>query len=172
MSTDTPDLSTAQSYLWSPFSDEPEKPPLPGQSLQPISLSRHTPDPGGTLRPWDAADEYLVRSSFCPATESQDSPIGLTLILNDDFGAISCAVLQQINCGGGPDGDSGIVVINDSVVSRTAIEKNLSLLKMTLKERNSSLSDRPDSSLQIESCLLYTSPSPRDKRQSRMPSSA
>ena len=25
---------------------------------------------------------------------------------------------------------------------------------------------------QLESCLLYTSPSPRDKRQSRMPSSA
>ena len=25
---------------------------------------------------------------------------------------------------------------------------------------------------EIESCLLYTSPSPRDKRQSRMPSSA
>ena len=25
---------------------------------------------------------------------------------------------------------------------------------------------------QVESCLLYTSPSPRDKRQSRMPSSA
>ena len=24
----------------------------------------------------------------------------------------------------------------------------------------------------VESCLLYTSPSPRDKRQSRMPSSA
>ena len=27
-------------------------------------------------------------------------------------------------------------------------------------------------SFYIESCLLYTSPSPRDKRQSRMPSSA
>ena len=26
--------------------------------------------------------------------------------------------------------------------------------------------------VQVESCLLYTSPSPRDKRQSRMPSSA
>ena len=25
---------------------------------------------------------------------------------------------------------------------------------------------------QLETCLLYTSPSPRDKRQSRMPSSA
>ena len=26
--------------------------------------------------------------------------------------------------------------------------------------------------VKVESCLLYTSPSPRDKRQSRMPSSA
>ena len=26
--------------------------------------------------------------------------------------------------------------------------------------------------VQLDSCLLYTSPSPRDKRQSRMPSSA
>ena len=30
----------------------------------------------------------------------------------------------------------------------------------------------PIESIQIKSCLLYTSPSPRDKRQSRMPSSA
>ena len=29
-----------------------------------------------------------------------------------------------------------------------------------------------DRSIQIKTCLLYTSPSPRDKRQSRMPSSA
>ena len=29
-----------------------------------------------------------------------------------------------------------------------------------------------DASLEYERCLLYTSPSPRDKRQSRMPSSA
>ena len=29
-----------------------------------------------------------------------------------------------------------------------------------------------DSSIPVETCLLYTSPSPRDKRQSRMPSSA
>ena len=31
------------------------------------------------------------------------------------------------------------------------------------------LSEIPDN---LDSCLLYTSPSPRDKRQSRMPSSA
>ena len=29
-----------------------------------------------------------------------------------------------------------------------------------------------DSLFQVKVCLLYTSPSPRDKRQSRMPSSA
>ena len=31
---------------------------------------------------------------------------------------------------------------------------------------------RIDSIGQVSTCLLYTSPSPRDKRQSRMPSSA
>ena len=34
------------------------------------------------------------------------------------------------------------------------------------------LPERPDSSLSIQSCLLYTSPSPRDRQKSRMPSSA
>ena len=30
----------------------------------------------------------------------------------------------------------------------------------------------PETETQVQACLLYTSPSPRDKRQSRMPSSA
>ena len=30
----------------------------------------------------------------------------------------------------------------------------------------------PDSMIQVSSCLLYTSPSPRDRTRSRMPSSA
>ena len=34
------------------------------------------------------------------------------------------------------------------------------------------LKDDPNFSVSINICLLYTSPSPRDKRQSRMPSSA
>ena len=33
-------------------------------------------------------------------------------------------------------------------------------------------SDKPEGPYTSEICLLYTSPSPRDKRQSRMPSSA
>ena len=31
---------------------------------------------------------------------------------------------------------------------------------------------RPDRGMQVRSCLLYTSPSPRDRQKSRMPSSA
>ena len=44
-----------------------------------------------------------------------------------------------------------------------------SALKKTFPRANSPLDVSNDS---INTCLLYTSPSPRDKRQSRMPSSA
>ena len=37
---------------------------------------------------------------------------------------------------------------------------------------DSYIKERPGSKIRQHSCLLYTSPSPRDKRQSRMPSSA
>ena len=40
------------------------------------------------------------------------------------------------------------------------------------KENNSAKLNRQNSATSDEICLLYTSPSPRDKRQSRMPSSA
>ena len=41
-----------------------------------------------------------------------------------------------------------------------------------VKECDDSIIDLLQSSGKLYSCLLYTSPSPRDKRQSRMPSSA
>ena len=44
------------------------------------------------------------------------------------------------------------------------VKEELSLLQQTLNDHVNSD--------QIKPCLLYTSPSPRDKRQSRMPSSA
>ena len=40
---------------------------------------------------------------------------------------------------------------------------------ISLKKKPSAVADSPTL---INNCLLYTSPSPRDKRQSRMPSSA
>ena len=55
-----------------------------------------------------------------------------------------------------------------------AFEKN-QIEKLTGKKRIPTF--RPGDTLKVtiritEGCLLYTSPSPRDKRQSRMPSSA
>ena len=43
--------------------------------------------------------------------------------------------------------------------------------KLITEERNFVL-DKKEKPARVDSCLLYTSPSPRDKRQSRMPSSA
>ena len=41
-----------------------------------------------------------------------------------------------------------------------------------LKKRVIPLAEKLNSKVTFSCCLLYTSPSPRDKRQSRMPSSA
>ena len=61
-------------------------------------------------------------------------------------------------------------------------EKFAGLLKYCIKHQHWSVFEQSSMTLEIEttraiaaqilSCLLYTSPSPRDKRQSRMPSSA
>ena len=52
-----------------------------------------------------------------------------------------------------------------------ANEQDVSLSKLVLKIDNEKPKDYNNLASYI-SCLLYTSPSPRDKRQSRMPSSA
>ena len=60
------------------------------------------------------------------------------------------------------------------------IDKSLSLLRQRLdwdnvrkkREEFDALTEDPDLWNEPDNCLLYTSPSPRDKRQSRMPSSA
>ena len=63
---------------------------------------------------------------------------------------------------------------NDVVVStvmsnfgfKTAMEKN------NFKNIETAVGDKYVAEAMLESCLLYTSPSPRDMRRSRMPSSA
>ena len=60
------------------------------------------------------------------------------------------------------------------------MNKKSKILSTTINKSTSSLMDDFNSSIDIDkrlieediACLLYTSPSPRDKRQSRMPSSA
>ena len=46
------------------------------------------------------------------------------------------------------------------------------VIKIESAEGDSSRRSGPFKKDDLKSCLLYTSPSPRDKRQSRMPSSA
>ena len=43
---------------------------------------------------------------------------------------------------------------------------------MLRKENGHSVDDEPDTKKNGNGCLLYTSPSPRDRQKSRMPSSA
>ena len=54
-------------------------------------------------------------------------------------------------------------------VEETGKEKAADIRKATVEEVESKMEE---ASKESKDCLLYTSPSPRDKRQSRMPSSA
>ena len=58
--------------------------------------------------------------------------------------------------------DTGAVVINTCAVTNDAVAESRRQVRKAKR-------DNPDARI---ICLLYTSPSPRDKRQSRMPSSA
>ena len=60
--------------------------------------------------------------------------------------------------------------LNESLSLRLKKNPKLESLYEVTKDRRSYLSD--DERIQIYGCLLYTSPSPRDQRGSRMPSSA
>ena len=66
-----------------------------------------------------------------------------------------------------PSLPKGSIEVENLIISirgqRVIIDKDLARLYGTITKRLNE---------QIRRCLLYTSPSPRDKRQSRMPSSA
>ena len=52
------------------------------------------------------------------------------------------------------------------------INKFVEIVDGLLRSKKESLQNKPLKVVDMGACLLYTSPSPRDKRQSRMPSSA
>ena len=68
--------------------------------------------------------------------------------------------------------------MNDNHLSNILVIKNYrksfieSFDTNDIEIKNKLINATNDINLQSISCLLYTSPSPRDKRQSRMPSSA
>ena len=83
--------------------------------------------------------------------------IPLMLKSNRGIKKLTLTVNEWINC--------GELMISSEAESEQIIELIVSQLT---READVLEFDR----IQLESCLLYTSPSPRDKRQSRMPSSA
>ena len=67
-----------------------------------------------------------------------------------------------------PDLQSQVRMIAEEEVAIAALTKEVQQDEQQILKQESTLADLRDSMR----CLLYTSPSPRDKRQSRMPSSA
>ena len=78
--------------------------------------------------------------------------------------------LKQIE----PVGPNGEWILDFSVFD--ALESGFGKVVFVIREEMASafsvVRDRHAGQVEVEFCLLYTSPSPRDKRQSRMPSSA
>ena len=63
-----------------------------------------------------------------------------------------------------------LLVQSDPSHLQTVVEEN-GLELLTTASANF-VQPQSENEIMLEGCLLYTSPSPRDKRQSRMPSSA
>ena len=66
-----------------------------------------------------------------------------------------------------PVGDHHKMLLANCIAQTEALMKG-----KTLDEARAELADSGHSEVQINACLLYTSPSPRDRTRSRMPSSA
>ena len=79
-----------------------------------------------------------------------------------------------IDLGPGAGVHGGNIVFEGTI--KKILQSNTSVTGTYLKDDSLILLEnkirKPEGSLIIKDCLLYTSPSPRDKRQSRMPSSA
>ena len=88
-------------------------------------------------------------------TNSKDNYDAQTLILNDSNGNELFCYLEQL-----------VSVEGQEYALLTPVDTPVSLFKINEK-------DEPELIEKIDkNCLLYTSPSPRDMRRSRMPSSA
>ena len=71
----------------------------------------------------------------------------------------------------GQEAINGIMEVAGETASPRAYEVAGQLIK-SVADSTDKLMDLQKKVKEIDDCLLYTSPSPRDKRQSRMPSSA
>ena len=120
----------------------------------------------------EPAERYLEDESLCRK------------MFQDELGISNCSMANLIRLGTRRESGN-----RPLLVKLTGEEVRSEILKLTNRLRNSTrfgnvfinrdmtanereYDKKLREELKIKSCLLYTSPSPRDKRQSRMPSSA
>ena len=118
-----------------------------------------------------------VVADYEPHTATSPQQISLP---GDSPAAIICGVMEHIEQAGIHSGDSSCVLppysLPNSIIQE--LKRQACAMAKHLKVRglmNVQFAVKDEAVYVIEvnpSCLLYTSPSPRDKRQSRMPSSA
>ena len=83
------------------------------------------------------------------------------------FGVIALSIVL-VACAGGSSDESGCPVIEDRKINVVATTPMIGEFVSQVGGDNINLTVI----MPTEACLLYTSPSPRDSRKSRMPSSA
>ena len=93
----------------------------------------------------------------------EDSDVDFTLKGNNVIGTLKCkrSILENV-----------FVKNDESYADLDQTRKNITIAKNTMNSNVEVKYDTTCDELSVICCLLYTSPSPRDKRQSRMPSSA
>ena len=133
-------------------------------------------------------DETIECTSSIPsyvleATDNCDNALEITLVdststqANNDCFTISRTWIASDNCGN-TDMHTQVLIVIDTVMpifTNAPIDETIScvdVFPIFTIEATDNCDNDVTVTLIDSTCLLYTSPSPRDKRQSRMPSSA
>ena len=108
-----------------------------------------------------------------PELASRDHCVKIVTVLEEALGDIDINSIDQIAYTSGP-GLLGALLIGESFAQGLSTALKIPLLPINHLEGHlmSPVMEFPEIQTPYISCLLYTSPSPRDQRGSRMPSSA
>ena len=119
-------------------------------------------------------DSYYKKGEFNEGRQRMAwMPENAELILNPTSGAPGFNVQNVFSLPGVPSIlKSMLGGLTNRIVGGEPIKSLTISLKTVESEIANSLTKVQNDNKDVEICLLYTSPSPRDKRQSRMPSSA
>ena len=150
---------------------QPKRTTIKSGELWPDDSGWHINAHGGGIMKY--GDTYYWFGEHKADTTSS-AMVGVTCYASEDLlNWRNCGVALSVSDEKGHDIERGCILERPKVIYNKVTKKFCMWFHLELKGRGYSaarygvaVSDCP------EGCLLYTSPSPRDKRQSRMPSSA